>query len=74
MLDETKAGSECNDGLGTYYLYEETVDDESGQAMERLHGMLALTFNEAKELLARHPRYQGIDFYDGTLWHFDVEA
>lgn len=56
-----------------YFLYEETNDD-SGGSMERLHGIKADTFSQAKAELEKNPRYLGIDCYDGKNWHYDVEG
>jgi len=58
----------------TYYLYEETVDDATGESVERLHGLSADTFAYARTMLDDNPRYQGIDYWDGLNWHYDVRT
>jgi hypothetical protein len=60
----------------TYYLYEETLDEGSGDALERLHSHETKSFAVAQAFLVIHPRYDGIDAYDDIKgeWHCDVTA
>lgn len=56
-----------------YCVYELTLDDNTGDVLERLHVKSYPTLNDAYAVYAAPgSRYDGVDYYCGFAWHYDV--